>query len=134
MSIETKPEWKAAATDMLQSWDKWFEGRAGGNDDEAKMLSLASAFAAQAFDDAASSGITADGAPAALLRAFLLGIINPLHPDLDHLRSDPDSAEAARAARDAPYMTDLMLDPKSIDDFLAENPLPDGEIMKNGDA
>ena len=40
-----------------------------------------------------------DAAPIALMRAFLIALIDPLHPDLDYLRADPASGAAAREAR-----------------------------------
>lgn len=95
------PDWTASATDMLCVWDKWLSGTAGGDDAAAHKLSLASAFAAQAFETLASSNITADGAPTALLRAFLMTLIDPLHPDLDYLRQDPNAGETARSERAA---------------------------------
>lgn len=34
-------------------------------------------------------------------RAFLLALIDPLHPDLDYLRADPAAGQVARDAREA---------------------------------
>lgn len=94
-------DWTTCAADMLRVWDTWFGGSANGDHAAADRLAIASAFAAQAFEHAASSGITADGAPTALLRAFLLAMIDQLHPDLDYLRADPSAGEKARAERGA---------------------------------
>lgn len=34
-----------------------------------------------------------------MLRAFLLALIDPMHPDLDYLRADPQAGIAAREGR-----------------------------------
>lgn len=67
---------------------------AGQPCDEAieKRLSSAACFAAAAYDAAPME----DAAPAALTRAFLLALIDPLHPDLDYLRADPEAGAKAR--------------------------------------
>lgn len=93
--------WSRAAAEMLLAWDTWFNGIGSGDREAADRLSISAAFAAQAFEFAASNGITSDSAPMALLRAFLQSLIDPLHPDLDYLRADPASGDTARAARDA---------------------------------
>ena len=70
-----------------------------GESEESSRVILAACYGAQALDVAASRGITRDGAPIAMARAFLLALIDPLDPALDYLRSDPAAGEAARAKR-----------------------------------
>lgn len=80
---------KEAAAVMRAAWDADFAHR---------DLVLAACFAAQAYETAVASGVTADGAPAALLRALLTALIDPLSADLDYLRADPAAGVAARSA------------------------------------
>lgn len=107
-------DWTTCAADMLRVWDTWFGGSAGGDHAAADRLAIAASFAAQAFEHAASSGITADGAPTALLRAFLLALADHLHPDLDYLRADPASGEKARTDRGAVAPT-VVAAPQPVD-------------------
>ena len=85
------------ASDMLATWEEWFSGGKADLKEDANKLLVAASFAAQAFDMAADSGVTRDGAPIALMRAFLLALVDPLHPGLDHLRADPTTGPAERA-------------------------------------
>lgn len=82
-------EIKAAAATIKAAWAADFAHR---------DLVLAACFAAQAYEVALASPLTADGAPAALLRALLAALIDPMSADLDYLRADPASGAAARAS------------------------------------
>lgn len=100
-SSEPAPDWTQTARHMLETWDYWLSGAPGGRDKKAEADRLVSAacFAAQAYCDA-MEGIGADGAPGVLLRTFLLALIDPMNPDLDHLRADPAAVAAARAQQE----------------------------------
>ncbi|MBD9528410.1 hypothetical protein [Paracoccus sp. PAR01] len=54
----------------------------------------AATFAAAAYETVDGR----DGAIIAMMRAFLLALVDPIHPDLDYLRRDPAAAKAARSA------------------------------------
>lgn len=86
----------AAAADMLAVWNEWLSGR-GGDQEKADRLSLAACFAANAYE----VHPFADGAPNALMQAFLQAMVDPLHPDLDYLRAVPESGAIEREKRDA---------------------------------
>lgn len=73
---------REAATMMLKIYDGFMAGRDVDMAD-AKTIALASAFAAQAFAVCTHR----DAAPSAMTRAFLLALIDPMHPDLDYLRA-----------------------------------------------
>lgn len=73
---------RAAATMMLELHDGFLAGRDVDMAD-AKTIGLASAFAAQAYAVCPHR----DAAPSAMTRAFLLALIDPMHPDLDYLRA-----------------------------------------------
>lgn len=94
---EREPDWTEAARHMLEVWDSWLGGKAPAKRDDADRLLVAACFAAQQFEDLASSGMTADGAPSGLLRAFLLALIDPALPELDHLRACNRSPAALTA-------------------------------------
>jgi hypothetical protein len=104
---------QAAGRHMLALHDDFLRG---GDVDiaAANRLHLAASFGAQAF---AVCPIP-DARPAAMMRAIALALIDPMHPDLDYLRR----VNMARPV-EAPMMTDLMVDPESIDAFLEANPL-----------
>lgn len=97
ISREAAPNWTEAARHMLETWDAWIGGSAPTQRDAAHRLLIAGSFAAQAFDDLSASDITADAAPGGLLRAFLLALIDPALPDLDHLRACNRQPAALRA-------------------------------------
>jgi hypothetical protein len=103
-----------AGRDMLALHDGFLSG-ADVDRPAANRLHLAASFGAQAF---AVCPIP-DARPAAMIRAIALALIDPMHSDLDYLRR----VNMARPV-EAPMMTDLMVDPGNIDDFLAANPLP----------
>lgn len=73
---------REAAQMMLEIHDGFMAGRDVGMA-EAKTLGRASAFAAQAYAVCPHR----DAAPSAMTRAFLLALIDPMHPDLDYLRA-----------------------------------------------
>lgn len=83
--------------EMLDAYDACMSGSAATDEQYAIAATLVTAacFSAQAFamrDDF-------DMGASAMVRAFLLALIDPLHPDLDYLRSNPASGAVARAAR-----------------------------------
>ena len=94
-------DWTACAADMLRVWDTWVSGSSDSDRDSAQRLATAASFAEQAFDHAHNNinNIIAARAPAAMFRAFLLALIDPLHPDLDYLRADQAAGEKARTDR-----------------------------------
>ncbi|GHC12698.1 hypothetical protein GCM10007291_07490 [Gemmobacter nanjingensis] len=84
-----------AARQMLTNHDAFM----GGDPcDEAmeQRLSRAACFASAAYAAAPME----DAAPAALMRAFLLALVDPLHPDLDCLRTYPEAGAKARGCDD----------------------------------
>jgi hypothetical protein len=85
--------------EILESVDAFMSGEAL-NLQQVEMSN--SAFTAAAFAAAAYEAHTpkSGGECHALLRAFLLALIDPLHPDLDYLRERPDCADTARSAMD----------------------------------
>ena len=87
---------------MLAVHDGFMSGKRLSDEEklQADHVFTAAAFGAEAFDKAAAHGLTADGAPVALLRAFLLALVDPLHADLDYLRADPASGAVERAKRE----------------------------------
>lgn len=60
------------------------------------QIMLAASFAAQAFMDHVGCD---GGATSAMMRAFLTALVDPLHPDLDHLRQKPEAGQTARYER-----------------------------------
>lgn len=77
---------KTAAKHLLTIWDRWMASDDAGPD--AGFLMLQSAcFAAQAYEDAASSDMTANSAPGQMLRTLLVALIDLSSPELDHLRA-----------------------------------------------
>lgn len=77
---------KAAAKHLLTIWDRWMAGGDAERDAGFRMTQAA-CFAAQAYEDAASSDMTADSAPGQMLRTLLIGLIDLSSPELDHLRA-----------------------------------------------
>jgi hypothetical protein len=83
---------------LLAAHDKFMSGSPLSDEEKraADQISIAACFGVSAaltapFDDAA---------PGAMLRAFLLALINPFHEDLDYLRADPASGAVERAKRE----------------------------------
>lgn len=84
---------------LLAAHDAFMSGAALSDDAKATANAVfrAATFAAQAFDLAASHGMTRDGAPGALLRAFMIALIDPASAELDYLRADPSQGDDLRA-------------------------------------
>lgn len=98
LTIKTNPSWTAPVRDMLSQWDSFMEGGPVNDEAAIKRMALAAVFAAQAFEDAVASPITADSAPGALLSTLLIALLDPESPDLDHLRACNRSDDAVSAA------------------------------------
>lgn len=81
-----------AAQMLLALHDGFLAGRDVDMAD-AKTVGIASAFAAQAYAVCPHR----DAAPSAMTRAFLMALIDPMHPDLDYLRAQ----NVARLVSDA---------------------------------
>ncbi|WP_353144899.1 hypothetical protein [Paracoccus sp. (in: a-proteobacteria)] len=80
--------------ELLALHDKFMSG-GGVTDDEkaaADHIALSAAFGSAAYEAA----MDADRGTHAMLRAFLLALVDPMHPDLDYLRRNPEAALAAR--------------------------------------
>lgn len=84
----------AAARIMLDNHDAFMRG-APCDKDIDRRVTFAACFGASAYEAAplVASGIHA------MLRAFLLALIDPMHPDLDYLRADAQAGAAAREGR-----------------------------------
>lgn len=93
------------AEQLFDCCEKFMSGENIAPEDQGvhRAIFLAGAYGAQAFEVAAAQGMTRDSAPYALLRSFLLALIDPLHPDLDYLRADPASGAVERAKREAAH-------------------------------
>lgn len=84
---------------MLCAYDAFM----GGDQisEHEKQVSGAVAIAASFGSVAYDNGYDSDQATHAMARAFLLALVDQLHPDLDYLRADPASGAIERAARGA---------------------------------
>lgn len=72
--------------------------RSAGERTPADAMRIRQIITAASFGSAAyEAADDADQGTAAMLRAFLTALIDPLSPDLDYLRQDPAAAIAARA-------------------------------------
>jgi hypothetical protein len=87
----------ATVAALLGAYDRFMS--AGAMTDEESALALrvikASVFGAAAYEvgsDQYNSGH-------AMTRAFLQGLVDPAHEDLDYLRADPEAGARARAAQ-----------------------------------
>lgn len=85
---------KMTAGDLLALQTRAMSG--GGVTEAERQIAdgilLAAIFAAEAYD----RQTVQEDATVALMRAFLKALVDPLSSDLDYLRADPASAEAAR--------------------------------------
>lgn len=81
------------ARHLLESYDTFMSG---GEMDPKDTERFNSVCAAISFGAAAYEVGQGDQAAHAMGRAFLLALIDPAHPDLDYLRTDPKSGEVAR--------------------------------------
>ncbi|MBL3587462.1 hypothetical protein JMM61_19130 [Rhodovulum sulfidophilum] len=89
-----------AAAEALSALDAYMSGVKVSDEEKALYahVTTAGCFAAAAYD----AHIPKSGGEAhALIRSFLVALIDPLHADLDYLRIDPASGEAARAEKEA---------------------------------
>lgn len=86
-------DFRTAAAELLKSYDDFLSGAQmdGESLEREKAVSRAMCFAAEAYEQ--GHGYQAIHA---LGRSFLLALVDPAHPDLDHLRADPKSGEIAR--------------------------------------
>ena len=87
---------KKAAQELLDSYDAFM---AAEDMDAERMEHCNAVCAAISFGAAAFVRGMGCQAGHAMGRAFLLALIDPLHPDLDYLRESPESGEVARLAR-----------------------------------
>lgn len=86
----TKPvDVTAWAKDLLSIWDQWIccVRSDVAAKEQADLLLRSACFAAQAYEDAISAPITADSAPAVLMRTFFIALIDQNSPDLDPYRA-----------------------------------------------
>ncbi|WYK06475.1 hypothetical protein DWF04_016480 [Cereibacter sphaeroides f. sp. denitrificans] len=86
----------AAARTILTAYDAHMAGGQGVPDEVARRIATGAAFGAAAFEEAISEGQDAH----AMLRATLLGIIDPADPGLDYLRAGNRPAGPTKAAAD----------------------------------
>lgn len=98
---------KEAAREMLKAVDTFMSG-AKLSDEQRELereVMMAGCYAAAAYDEhSPKSG----GELHAMVRTFLVALIDPLHPDLDYLRADP---AAGAVARDAAARLDKITNP-----------------------
>lgn len=80
-----------AALTMLQTHDAFMSG-APCDKDLDRHVTLAACFGAAAYEAAPC----ADSGTHAMLRAFLLALIDPMHPELDYLRAGNQVTEVSR--------------------------------------
>ena len=80
---------------MLAAYDSFISGSPITPDEErmARHIARAASFGAEAYEQ----GYEEANATHAMLRAFLMALIDPAHPDLDYLRADPAFGAVARA-------------------------------------
>ena len=84
-TVKRADAWTETASDMLSAWDSYLGGQARDQRENAHRLLLAASFARAQFEDLAA--LDPDAATGGMLRAFLLALIDPASPDLDHLRA-----------------------------------------------
>jgi hypothetical protein len=105
------PDHKPAVKELLDSYDAFL---AAMEMDDADMERFHTVCAAINFGAAAYEAGSGHQAAHAMGRAFLLALIDPAHPDLDYLRTDPKSGEVARiAAADLAVIVDDSKEPHS---------------------
>jgi hypothetical protein len=82
------------AEKLLEAHDAFLSGHplTEGQSERARSVAQAACFAAAAYNAGGEGGQNI----AALARAFLLALIDPMHSDLDYLRADPASGRVAR--------------------------------------
>ena len=99
LSAETERADRAEARGaryLLAAYDAFLSGRpiTEAQKATADHVARASAFGSAAYD----AGICDGQATHAMIRSILVALIDPMHPDLDYLRADPEAARKARAA------------------------------------
>jgi hypothetical protein len=85
-------EEQASPVAMLDAYDDFMGG--GVNSELARKVANAAVFAAAAYEKHGGG----DTGTHAMARSFLLAAMDPTHHELDYLRADPASGEAARIA------------------------------------
>ena len=87
------------ASELLTAYDKFLSGAPISRADEAtaRTVAIAACFGVAAYDAQPNR----ETATNAMVRSFLLALINPAHPDLDYLRADPAAGDATRSAEAA---------------------------------
>lgn len=87
---DSKPvDLTAMAKSMLSIWDRWMNVEAIDRTTERQATDLlkAACYAGVAYDDAMSAPLSADNAPAALLRVFLIALVDWKSPELNPYRT-----------------------------------------------
>ncbi|MFG6081573.1 hypothetical protein ACEUZ9_002197 [Paracoccus litorisediminis] len=81
---------------LLEVYDRFTDGGPISPDERLQVdgIALAASFGSAAF----LARMDDDQGTHAMMRAILLALVDPMHPDLDYLRSDPAAAKAARGA------------------------------------
>ncbi len=84
---------------LLSAFDASMMGEPLTRDQETArdIVGVAMSFGAAAYDGVPD----ANAAAVAYGRAFLMALIDPLHPGLDYLRADPSSGATGRVKRKA---------------------------------
>jgi len=87
------------ASELLTAYDKFLSGAPISRADEAtaRTVAIAACFGVAAYDAQPNQ----ETATNAMVRSFLLALINPAHSDLDYLRADPAAGDATRIAEAA---------------------------------
>jgi hypothetical protein len=105
-TTKTYPDVHALGKQLSEMWDESFSGQGGP---ELRLPSqamiTAACFGAEAFDQYRNRNPNHDGAPIAMMQAFLRALADPTDPRLDHLRAknqpdfNPDDWPAAAKVR-----------------------------------
>lgn len=100
----TEPvDYSSVAADMLATWETWNNAESTDAHTKTQAVNLlkAACFAAVAYDGMIDSPMTADAAPAHLLRIFLTALADPASTELDQYRAinrqEPDVAAVREA-------------------------------------
>lgn len=87
-NTKTYPDVHALGKQLSEIWDESFSGQGGP---ELKLSSQAmmnaACFGAEAFDQYCDANPYHDGAPIAMMQAFLRALADPTDPRLDYLRA-----------------------------------------------
>lgn len=92
----TRERDEARAEHLLAAYDAFLSGLpiTDAQKATADHVARAAVFGSAAYD----AGICDGQATHAMIRSILVALIDPMHPDLDYLRADPEAARKARAA------------------------------------